>query len=31
MKSVKNIKVLRDDKEGVGKTKNIVYPEVLLD
>ena len=31
VKSVENIKVITDNKEGIGVTKNIVYPEVLLD
>ena len=30
VKSVLNIKVITDDKEGDRVTKNIVYPEVLL-
>jgi hypothetical protein len=31
VKTVNNIKVITDEKEQVGVTKNIVYPEVLLD
>ena len=30
VRSVHNIKVIWDSKEGVGITKNIVYPEILI-
>ena len=31
MKSVNNIKVIWDENLGDGITKNVVYPEILLD